>query len=100
MTERYFIQATTLAAQGFCAAAGGATFTPPPRSNSKSISYKRFARKIGTFQSTAGLGRALLRVYQHDFKGKPECKTSAKIALKILPRYLYPTYLGNLPILT
>jgi len=31
MTQRYFIPATTLAAQGFCAAAGGATFTPRPR---------------------------------------------------------------------
>ena len=30
MTQRYFIPATTLAAQGFCAAAGGATFTPRP----------------------------------------------------------------------
>lgn len=57
MTQRYFIQATTLAAQGFCAAAGGATFTPPPRSNSKSISYKRIAQHSdGTLRSRKDCG--------------------------------------------
>jgi hypothetical protein len=63
MPQRYFIPATTLAAQGFCAAAGGATFTPPPRSNSKSISYKRFAQHSdGTLRSRKDCGVPLLCV--------------------------------------
>ena len=59
MTQRYFIPATTLAAQGFCAAAGdaGAKMSPPPINGYKSISYKRFAQHSdGTLRSLKDCG--------------------------------------------
>ena len=59
MSQRYFIQATSRAAQGFCAAAGGASakMPPPPLNGYKSISYKRFAQQSdGTLQSRKDCG--------------------------------------------
>ncbi len=77
--------------------AGEKMSPPPPLSDLKSIRYAQLVQTIGTFQSMEGLGRALLCVYQRVFKEKVKCKIPAKDTLKKLPRYLYPTYLGNLP---
>ena len=100
MNRLVLIPAEFLTAAGAAAGNVGAKMSPPPLSDLKSIRYAQIAQTIGTFQSMEGLGRASLCVYQRVFKEKVKCKIPAKDTLKKLPRYLYPTYLGNLPQLT